>query len=161
MISSASPSSKADAEGVVTATGAGAGEVVQAGQMISGLPAKDGRDAVFDVPAQVFDRPRAIPNHRQPYDDPSVRRSRAGGRTASRSRDPDVRGQGRPDRSSRRMRLGATVTGTHAEGAVPVIEIPATALTKINQPAAVWVVDPADRPSRSGMSTCCDLTRRR
>ena len=45
---------KADAPGVVTATGARAGEVVQAGQMIIKLARKDGRDAVFDVPAQVI-----------------------------------------------------------------------------------------------------------
>ena len=40
---------KADAPGVVTATGPRAGEVVQAGQMIVKLARQDGRDAVFDV----------------------------------------------------------------------------------------------------------------
>ena len=44
----------ADAEGVVTAVGAEPGEVVQAGQMIVRLARQDGRDAVFDVPAQVI-----------------------------------------------------------------------------------------------------------
>ena len=44
----------ADAEGVVTQVGAEAGEVVQAGQMIVRLAREDGRDAVFDVPAQVI-----------------------------------------------------------------------------------------------------------
>src|SRR5215467_1204820 len=43
---------KADAPGVITATGPGAGEVVQAGQMIARIARQDGRDAVFDVPAQ-------------------------------------------------------------------------------------------------------------
>ena len=43
---------KADAPGVVTAVGPGAGEVVQAGQMIVRVARRDGRDAVFDVPAQ-------------------------------------------------------------------------------------------------------------
>src|SRR6201996_7701302 len=43
---------KADAPGVITAVGPSAGEVVQAGQMIFRLARKDGRDAVFDVPAQ-------------------------------------------------------------------------------------------------------------
>ena len=51
---------KADAPGVVTAVGPGAGEVVQAGQMILRLARKDGRDAVFDVPAQVIRTHRAI-----------------------------------------------------------------------------------------------------
>ena len=45
---------KADAPGLVTATGAEAGEVVQAGQIIVKLARQDGRDAVFDVPAQVL-----------------------------------------------------------------------------------------------------------
>src|SRR5262245_62228412 len=45
---------KADGPGVVTSIGARAGEVVQAGQMIIRLARKDGRDAVFDVPAQVI-----------------------------------------------------------------------------------------------------------
>jgi RND family efflux transporter MFP subunit len=45
---------KADAEGVVTAVGAEPGEVVQAGQMIVRLARQGGRDAVFDVPAQVL-----------------------------------------------------------------------------------------------------------
>ena len=45
---------KADAEGVVTAVGAESGEVVQAGQMIVRLAREGGRDAVFDVPAQLL-----------------------------------------------------------------------------------------------------------
>ncbi len=45
---------KADAPGVITATGPSAGEVVQAGQMIFRLARKDGRDAVFDIPAQLI-----------------------------------------------------------------------------------------------------------
>ena len=45
---------KADAPGVITAVGPGAGEVVQAGQMIFRVARRDGRDAVFDVPAQVI-----------------------------------------------------------------------------------------------------------
>src|SRR5262249_28197296 len=44
---------KADAAGVVTAVGAEPGEVVQAGRMIVGVARQGGRDAVFDVPAQV------------------------------------------------------------------------------------------------------------
>jgi multidrug efflux pump subunit AcrA (membrane-fusion protein) len=40
--------------GTVVATGAEPGEVVQAGQMIIRVARKDGRDAVFDVPAQLL-----------------------------------------------------------------------------------------------------------
>src|SRR5215831_14952461 len=50
---------RADAPGVVTAVGPGAGEVVQAGQMILRIARKDGRDAVFDVPAQMI---RSMPS---------------------------------------------------------------------------------------------------
>ena len=44
---------RVDAGGTVVATGAEPGEVVQAGQMIIRVARKDGRDAVFDVPAQL------------------------------------------------------------------------------------------------------------
>src|SRR5262245_56350949 len=64
---------KADAPGVLTAIGPGAGEVVQAGQMIVRVARKDGRDAVFDVPAQLI---RTTPSDPQITvsltDDPAV-----------------------------------------------------------------------------------------
>ena len=41
------------------------------------------------------------------------------------------------------MRLGATVNGVMQTVEAPVIEIPASALTRANQQPAVWVVDPA------------------
>ena len=40
------------------------------------------------------------------------------------------------------MRLGATVTGTMATDADPMIEIPSSALTESGGKPAVWVVDP-------------------
>jgi len=43
------------------------------------------------------------------------------------------------------MRLGATVIGRLETDAVPIIDIPATALTKINQRPAVWIVDPSTK----------------
>jgi RND family efflux transporter MFP subunit len=69
---------KADAPGVVTAVGPRAGEVVQAGQVIVRLARKDGRDAVFDVPAQLI---RSAPS------DPQI--------TVSLSDDPRVTARGR------------------------------------------------------------------
>jgi membrane fusion protein, multidrug efflux system len=45
---------KADAGGVVIATAAEPGEVVQAGQLIIRVAPKGGRDAVFDVPGQIL-----------------------------------------------------------------------------------------------------------
>jgi RND family efflux transporter MFP subunit len=136
---------KADAPGIVTATGAEAGEVVQAGQLIIRLARKDGRDAVFDVPGQLL---RSAPS--DPLitvsltDDPSVT---ANGRVreVAQQADPVTRtfevkvGLTDPPAA---MRLGSTVVGRMQLDAVPVIEIPASALTESDRRPAVWVVDP-------------------
>ena len=139
---------KADAPGVITAVGPAAGEVVQAGQMIVRVARRDGRDAVFDAPAQVI---RTAPS------DPRI--------TVSLTDDPKVTTTGRvreiapqADPVTRTfavkvglsdpppaMRLGATVTGRMEGDSVPVINIPATALTKFNSQPAVWVVDPSNK----------------
>jgi membrane fusion protein, multidrug efflux system len=139
---------KADAPGVVTAVGPAAGEVVQAGQMILRVARRDGRDAVFDVPAQVIrnapSEPRITVNL---TDDPKV--STTGRvREISPQADPVTRtfavkvGLNDPPPA---MRLGATVTARMEGDSVPVVEIPATALTKANSQPAVWIVDPANR----------------
>jgi RND family efflux transporter MFP subunit len=136
----------ADAEGVVTAAGAEPGEVVQAGQMIVRLARQDGRDAVFDVPAQVI---RAAPA------DPVIE--------VSLTEDPRIRATGRvrevgaqADPVTRtfqvriglsepppEMRLGATVTGRMEVDEGEIISLPASALSRQGDEAAVWVVDPA------------------
>ena len=41
------------------------------------------------------------------------------------------------------MLLGATVTGQMEMAATPVVDIPASALARVNQHPAVWIVDPA------------------
>jgi RND family efflux transporter MFP subunit len=136
---------KADAEGVVTAVGAEPGEVVQAGQMIVRLARQGGRDAVFDMPAQMLRA--ALPDpviHVRLADDATVT---ATGRVreVSPQADPVTRtfqvkvGLNDPPGA---MRLGATVTGILETDAVPKIEIPASALTELNGNAAVWIVDP-------------------
>jgi RND family efflux transporter MFP subunit len=139
---------KADAPGVVTAVGPGAGEVVQAGQMIVRMARRDGRDAVFDFPAQLI---RSAPSDPQITvtlaDDPSV---------TARGRIREVAPQANPVTRTFEvkvgltdpppaMRLGATVNGRMETEAVPVIELPATALTKFNRQPAVWIVDPSTR----------------
>jgi membrane fusion protein, multidrug efflux system len=139
---------KADAPGVITAVGPGAGEVVQAGQMIFRLARQDGRDAVFDVPAQSL---RSAPSDPQVTvsltDDPTV---------TARGRVREVAAQANPVTRTFEvkvgltdpppaMRLGATVVGRMETEAVPIIEIPATALTRANQQPAVWIVDPSNR----------------
>jgi membrane fusion protein, multidrug efflux system len=135
----------ADAAGTVTARGAEPGEVVQAGQMIVRLARQGGRDAVFDVPAQLL---RSAPSDAQITvrltDDPSVA---ATGRVreVSRQADPVTRtfevkvGLNEPPEV---MRLGATVTGSVKLESEPVIAIPASALTELNRQPAVWIVDP-------------------
>ena len=139
---------KADAPGVVTATGPRAGEVVQAGQMILKLARKDGRDAVFDVPAQLL---RSAPTEPEitvslTHDPSVVARGRV--REVAPQADPVTRtfevkvGLTAPPEA---MRLGATVTGRVEREAQATIEVPATALTKFNRQPAVWVVDPKSR----------------
>src|SRR5262249_13683919 len=139
---------KADAPGVVTAVGPGAGEVVQAGQMILRVARKDGRDAVFDVPSQLI---RSAPTNPEITvslaDEPAVT-ARGRVREVSPQANPVTRtfevkvGLTDPPPA---MRLGATVNGRIEIESVPVINIPATALTKVNSQPAVWVVDPSNK----------------
>jgi len=138
---------EADAPGVVTAVGPRAGAVVQAGQMIAKLARQGGRDAVFDVPPQVL---HSAPPHPEITvhltSDPSV---------VAHGRIREVAPQADPVTRTFEVRvgltdpppamlLGATVTGEMATEAKPLIDIPASALTKIDQRPAVWVVDPAN-----------------
>jgi RND family efflux transporter MFP subunit len=135
---------EADAPGIVTATGAEAHEVVQAGQMIISLAREAGRDGVFDVPAQIL---RSVPADAEIEvrltDDPTVRAS-GRVRTIAPQADPTTRtfevkvGLTDPPEA---MRLGAAVTG-HVHLETPAaIKIPASALTKIDRQPAVWIVD--------------------
>jgi RND family efflux transporter MFP subunit len=136
----------ADAPGIVTEVGPGAGEVVQAGQMIVRLARQGGRDAVFDVPAQLI---RSVPASPQITvslrDDPAV---------TARGRIREVAPQANPATRTfevrvgltappAALRLGATVTGRLQTETASAIEIPATALTQRDQQPAVWIVDPA------------------
>ena len=139
---------KADAPGVITTIGPGAGEVVQAGQMIVRLARQDGRDAVFDVPAQLIQSAPSDPQITVSLTSDStvtahgrVREVAAQANAATRTFEVKV-GLTDPPPA---MRLGATVTGRLETNAGPVIEIPATALTKSNQQPAVWIVDPSNR----------------
>ncbi len=119
--------------------------MVQAGQSIVRIARKDGRDAVFDIPSQVI---RSTPSDPEISvsltDDPTV---------TARGRIREVAPQANPvtrnfevkvglTNPPAAMRLGATVRGRLETVAVPIIEIPATALTRINQQPAVWIVDP-------------------
>jgi RND family efflux transporter MFP subunit len=138
---------RAGVAGSITARAAETGEVVQPGQMIFQVARQDGRDAVFDVPAQVK---RAAPPDPKIVvsltDDPSIT---AAGRV--RQIDP----QADPVTRTFRVRvglidppsamfLGATVKGRMELESAPTIMLPASALTRINGQPAVWLVDPAN-----------------
>jgi RND family efflux transporter MFP subunit len=135
----------ADAGGAVTARGAEPGEVVQAGQMIVTLARQNGRDAVFDVPAQVL---RSAPSGPEVTirlaDDPSVT-AQGRVREIAPQADPVTRtfevkvGLTDPPAA---MLLGATVIGQVQLASDKVISIPASALTRYNEAPAVWIVDP-------------------
>ena len=136
---------KAGVAGSVTGRFAEAGEVVQPGQPVYQVARQDGRDAVFNVPAQVI---RAAPSNPKILvfltDDPSIR---AEGRV--REIDP----QADPITRTFRVRvglidpppamlLGATVTGRMEIETTPGVALPASALTRIDGKPAVWLVDP-------------------
>ena len=136
----------ADAGGIVTAVGAESGEVVAAGRMIVQIARAEGRDAVFDVPAQVKD---AAPRN------PEI--------TVTLTTDPNVTAAGRvrevapqadPVTGTFRvrvglidpppgLRLGSTVVGRMVTDSVPEIAVPGSALVRQGEQNAVWVVDPA------------------
>jgi RND family efflux transporter MFP subunit len=135
----------ANAAGAVTAVGAEPGEVVQGGRMIVQIAQKGGRDAVFDVPPQIKDIAPSQPEI-----------------TVALTMNPKVTAKGRVREVSPRadavtgtflvrvrlidppagMRLGSTVTGHMLAGGVPGIDIPASALSRVDRQPAVWVVDP-------------------
>jgi len=114
--------------------------------MIFQVARQDGRDAVFDVPAQVI---RLAPPDPEIVvsltDAPSVT---AKGRV--RQVDPQADPVTRTFRvrvslidPPAAMRLGATVSGRMQLEATPGITIPASALTSYNNHPAVWIVDPS------------------
>ncbi len=136
----------ANSAGTVTARGAEPGEVVQAGQMIVQIARQDGRDAVFDVPAQVL---RSSPSDPRVTirlaDDPTVE-TVGRVREVAPQADPVTRtfqvkvGLTDPPAA---MRLGSTVNGVVQLASDAVIALPASALTEANRQPAVWIVDPA------------------
>lgn len=137
---------KADASGTVTAKGAEPGEVVRAGQMIVQLARQGGRDAVFDVPAQLIrDAPRDPVVNVILSDDPNVRTTGRVREVAPQA-DPVTRTHtvkvGLTDPPPA-MLLGATVIGQVAINSEPVIQVPASALLQSEGKPALWVVDKA------------------
>ena len=112
--------------------------------MIVRLARQDGRDAVFDVPAQLL---RSAPPDPQIMvsltDDPKVT-AQGRVREVAPQADPVTRNfevkVGLTDPPSA-MLLGATVTGRLEMEAFSTISVPTSALTRFNQRPAVWIVD--------------------
>lgn len=136
---------RADTAGAVTAIGAEPGEVVGAGRMIVQVAHEGGRDAVFDVPAQIFrTASRDVVVDVALSDDPKIRTTGRVREVAPQA-DPVTRtflvkvGLIDPPQA---MRLGATVTGSITLTAPAGVVLPASALTQTDGHPAVWVVDP-------------------
>jgi RND family efflux transporter MFP subunit len=136
---------RADAPGIVTATGAEPGEVVTAGRMIVRLDRQGGRDGVFDVPGEILN---VTPENL------SIAVSLPGSpATSVPGRLREVSPQADPTTRTFRVRVGlidppagfrlgaaANATfSTHAEGALAV---PASALAREGGQASVFVVVP-------------------
>jgi membrane fusion protein, multidrug efflux system len=138
----------ADAEGTVTDKGAEPGEVVRAGQMIVKVARQGGRDAVFDVPAQLIRTGPRDPVVQIALTEDATVRTTGRVREVAPQADATTRtfqvkvGVTKPPEA---MRLGATVTGTIQLGSAPVIEVPASALTEAGGRPAFWVVDPTSQ----------------
>ena len=136
---------RADAPGVVVSKAAEAGEVVRAGQTIVTVAHYDGADAVFDVPASLMRQvsPDALITIAL-TDDPKIQTTGRVRETAPQA-DPTTRSfqvKVGLDEWPEAMRLGATVFGQTRMLGSKEIELPATALTMVDNQPAVWVVDP-------------------
>jgi len=140
---------KSEAAGVITKKGAEPGEVVQAGQMILMVAQQSGRDAVFDMPAQVI---REGLSSRQEVEvwlaDNQDIATTGTIREISPQADPITRNHqvkvelGSPPLG---MLLGATVVGRLQLHAEPLIDIPSSALTMRENKPAVWIIDSKDK----------------
>jgi RND family efflux transporter MFP subunit len=134
-----------DVAGTVTAQGAEPGEIIGAGRMVVQVAKQGGRDAVFDVPAQVKDStPANVEVTVALTTDPKV--SAVGRvREVSPRADP-VTGTFRVrvglTNPPAALRLGSTVVGRVHLAAGPNIRIPASALVRSDRQTAVWIVDP-------------------
>jgi membrane fusion protein, multidrug efflux system len=137
---------RSDVDGIVTAKGAEAGEVVRAGQMILRIAREDLKDAVFEVPAQLM-MMRRLP--RDPIvqialvDNPAIK---ATGRVREIAPQADPTTRLFPIKVAlidppAEMLLGASVTGAISLDSPPVMTVPITALTESDGQPAVWVVD--------------------
>lgn len=136
---------KADAPGIVTRVDAEPGEVVQAGRTIAQLARRDGRDAVFELPADLVRTLSADTIIHVALPGDAAASAIGHVREVSPQADPVTRtfrvriGLTAPPPA---FRLGTAVTGTVRGADSAAIAIPATALVRRGQDTGVWVVDP-------------------
>ncbi len=133
-----------DVAGVVTAQGAENGEVVGAGRMIVQVARDGGRDAVFDVPAQVKDSAAMGAEFFVTLTADAKVAATGNVREISPRADPvtgTFRIRVRLNNPPAALRLGNTVTGRMKLAVSAGIEIPPSAVVRSDGQAAVWVVD--------------------
>jgi membrane fusion protein, multidrug efflux system len=134
---------KTDDDGIVTAVGADAGQVVSAGQMVVRLARPGEREAVFNVSEAILGNPQQSPPVTvKLVSDPAVETT-GQVRYVSPQADPTTRTYSvrvsLPD-APPQMRLGATVTGTVTVNQAEVVTLPSSALFDKDGKPAVWLV---------------------
>jgi RND family efflux transporter MFP subunit len=134
---------KADHDGVVTAVGADAGQVVGAGQMVVRLAQPGEREAVFNVSEAHLVHPQKDPTVTvKLVSDPAIT-AQGKVRYVSPQADPATRTftvrVALPD-APPEMRLGATVTGSVTINEAQIISLPNAALFDQGGKPAVWLV---------------------
>jgi RND family efflux transporter MFP subunit len=139
---------RADAQGIVIARNAEAGQVVDAAQPVYTVAQDGARDAVFDLYEALLVRP--------PPDtgveivlisDPSIK-TVGKVREISPAIDPatgTVRVKVEIDDAPPEMKLGSAVIGVARFQPLDVVALPSTALSETDDKPAVWVVDPESK----------------
>jgi RND family efflux transporter MFP subunit len=136
---------EADADGIITAVGADAGQVVSAGQMVVRMARPGEREAVFNVAETAFHNPPKNPTVEvRLASNPDI--ETAGKvRYVSPQADPTTRTYtvrvALPD-APPQMRLGANVIGSVTMREERVIALPSSALFEKGGEPAVWLVRP-------------------
>jgi RND family efflux transporter MFP subunit len=138
---------KADGDGVITAVGADAGQVVGAGQMVVRLAQPGEREAVFSVAEGAFKTAPKNPTVMvHLVSNPDIKATGTV-RYVSPQADPSTRTYtvrvSLPDASAQ-MRLGANVVGTVALAQARTATIPGSAIFQKDGKAAVWLVEKDD-----------------
>jgi RND family efflux transporter MFP subunit len=141
---------RADFDGVITATGAEAGQVVTAGQMIVRLAKPEDRDAVFNIAESILTKPQvgeippviiALVTNPSVSCEGEVREISPVADPTTRTYQVKVTLISPPSE----MRFGASVTGSLKTPGAAAVVLPAAALFEQGAKPAVWVVDPATK----------------